>query len=289
VLGRLLGAVATCIALATPATAAAIATSAAAISAGYGHTCALMSAGGVKCWGENEFGQLGDGTNMGPEKCGRNGQWCSTRPVDVSGLTSGATAISVGFRHACALTSAGGVKCWGGNESGQLGVGAPGPEHCLSYVDACSRTPVDVSGLASGVTAISAGYGHTCALTSAGGVKCWGDNGGGELGAGPIEYSRTPVDVSGLTSGVAAISAGRHGYLRADDHRRRQVLGLQRIRRARRRHGHGSRKMLLRPSLQQDAGRRQRPNQRRHRDQRRQLSHLRGDERGRGQVLGRQP
>jgi alpha-tubulin suppressor-like RCC1 family protein len=210
----------TCIALAAPATS--LATTATAISTGFPHTCALTSASGAKCWGSNGDGQLGDGTNSGPEKChvstgfGEEAFPCARTPVDVIGLTSGVTAISAGDYYACALTSAGAVKCWGSNDLGQLGDGKnSGPEQCGELP--CSKTPVDVSGLTSGVKAISAGGRDACALTSAGGVKCWGYNGDGQLGdgmaTGPEKCahgpcSPTPVDVSGLTSGVKAISAG---------------------------------------------------------------------------------
>src|SRR5919201_2151954 len=137
---------------------------AAAITAGIGHTCALTRLGGVKCWGYNGHDELGTGDYALP---------FSSTPVDVFGL-SGVTAISAGVRHTCALTSAGGVKCWGANYSGALGDG-PTERHGL---------PVDAAGLSSGVTAISAGYDYGCALTAGGGVKCWGSNAQGMLGDG---------------------------------------------------------------------------------------------------------
>ena len=110
---------------------------------------------GVECWGQFQW----------PTR--RRNDTNSSVPAPVSGLSSGVRAISVGFNDTCALTSAGGVKCWGGNEAGELGNGG---------TTNTSSVPVPVSGLASGVTAISAGGDADCALTSAGGVECWGDN-----------------------------------------------------------------------------------------------------------------
>lgn len=160
-----------------------------ALSAGFGHTCALTRSGEVKCWGNNFRGAIGDGS----------GARFISSPVTVVGLARPATAIAAGGSHSCALLSGGGVQCWGANDSGQLGD--------VTSVD--RMTAVDVYGLSSGVISISAGSLHTCALVAGGAAQCWGNNAFGPIGDGTVSSRRKPTAVFGLSSGVAAITAGR--------------------------------------------------------------------------------
>jgi alpha-tubulin suppressor-like RCC1 family protein len=161
-----------------------VVTNATAISAGGGHTCALLSNHRVKCWGYNDDGELGNGKTTN-----------SSTPVPVSAVTN-ATAISAGEYHTCVLLSNHSVECWGYNDYLQLGDGRT----------TNSSTPVLVSGVTN-ATAISAGAGHTCALLSNHRVECWGDNYDSKLGNGKTKNSSTPVPVSSVTN-ATAISAG---------------------------------------------------------------------------------
>jgi alpha-tubulin suppressor-like RCC1 family protein len=178
-----------------------------AISAGAAGTCALLSGGTVKCWGDNTYGELGDGTSTGPQTCIAGSSACSTTPVAVSGL-SGVSAIAASEAHTCALLSGGTVDCWGDNEAGELGDGtSTGPQTCSGA--ACSTTPVAVSSL-TGATAIGTSFLGSCVLRSGGSIECWGDNQYGDLGIGTstgpqtctagsaVPCSTTPTPVSGL-------------------------------------------------------------------------------------------
>jgi hypothetical protein len=155
------------------------------------HTCAVTLSGGVKCWGSNQYGQIGDGTTDDRHT-----------PVPVVGLQSGVVAVAVGASHSCALTAAGDVKCWGSNQYGQVG----------DSTTTDRTTPVAVIGLVGVPSAIaSGGRDHTCVLTSAGGAQCWGLNDHGQLGDGTTTNRGTLVPVLGLASGVAAVAArGQH-------------------------------------------------------------------------------
>ena len=164
------------------------------VAGGGEHSCAVTTAGAMKCWGYNEYGQLGNGAS------GSSG---GPTPVDVQTLGSGVAAMTTGYNHTCALTNQGAVKCWGSGTLGRLGNGA----------SSLSAVPVNVLTLGQGVVALSAGDYHTCALTDRGAVKCWGWNRYGQLGnatnVGSDTANASPVDVQTLGSGVVAIAAGQ--------------------------------------------------------------------------------
>ena len=185
-----------------------------AISAGYDHSLALLSNGTVMAWGQNQYGELGDGSSSGPQTC--NLSACSKVPVAVS-LPSEATAVAAGGEgaaggeHSLAVLGDGNVMAWGSNQYGQLGDGNnTGPENCGVF-GVCSTTPVAVSGI-SDVAGIAAGEELSLALLKDGTVAAWGTNGGGALGDGNLTNSYVPVAVKNL-SGVTAVSAGNQGGL----------------------------------------------------------------------------
>jgi len=146
------------------------------ITAGERHTCARTGGFAVKCWGDNSYGQLGDGTT---ER--------RLLPVTVRGLTGIAVHVAAGAFHTCVVTVEGAAKCWGRNLFGQLGDGTT-----LDRVK-----PRSVITLRSDVTAITAGMSHTCALKGAR-AKCWGSNGAGQLGDGTKTNRLIPVNVIGF-------------------------------------------------------------------------------------------
>ena len=156
------------------------------VTSGASHVCALVHNGGAWCWGNNTWGQIGDGTTTN-----------RSTPVVVSGLPSSLAQIVAADDHTCALLLTQTVKCWGLNSKGQLGDGTTNN----------SSTPVKVAGLTD-VVQIAMGDGYTCALLDSGDVECWGWNNFGELGNGTTTDSKSPVQVSGLPSGVQAISGG---------------------------------------------------------------------------------
>ena len=211
----------------------------AAIDGGGNHACLLMSDRSVRCFGQNNWGQLGDG---------RIGTHAST-PVAVSGLTS-AVDVGAGIEHSCALLTDGTMRCWGTSYVGQLGDGtfngwSDVPKPVLNLSDAIAgvvggfhtcailadrsmrcwgrnqdgqvgngdnttdvSVPHAVIGLGGPVSTATAGGYHTCALMPDATVRCWGRNTRGQLGDGTNNFfSSTPVPVSGMTN-AAAVSGG---------------------------------------------------------------------------------
>ncbi len=162
-----------------------------------------LSAGGVLSGTPTEKNTAGAAFQVVASYKTKSGQQAYT--LVVNGQYLDVSAISIGFSHACAVTLTGGAKCWGRNVYGQLGDGTT-----------TSRlVPVDVMGLQSGVSKIVVASnptaGHSCAVTNAGAVKCWGRNNVGQLGNGTTAASNVPVDVVGLPSGVTSISTAMAG------------------------------------------------------------------------------
>lgn len=161
------------------------------VSAGGLHTCALMdTVGGARafCWGDNRFGQIGDGTPT---------DRLQPTPVNDAGIGAPFTDLAAGGAHTCGLTTAGAAYCWGSNYFGQLGDGSATSQ---------SLTPVAVAG-GHTFTQLAAGWTHTCGLEADGTVWCWGRGEEGQLGDGTLTEIRTPVQVAG-TQTYTALFAG---------------------------------------------------------------------------------
>jgi len=213
-------------------------TGVAALSAGSAHTCAIYTTGAgnrTYCWGKNSSGQVGDGSAVN-----------RTAPAAIAAM-NGATHISAGGNHTCAVASDAKVHCWGAGAAGQLGddeyvdhaipfevpvltnitqVAAGGAHSCSLNGDGVvqcwgdntfgqlgngntngSVTPVTVS-LGIKATSISAGENHNCAVLEDANIRCWGSNASGKLGNGTINDASTPTRVVGLASTASAVSAG---------------------------------------------------------------------------------
>ena len=163
----------------TPVNVSGLSSGVASVTAGFYHSCAVLTSTAAKCWGYNGNGQLGDGTTTNRHS-----------PVAVSGLSSGVASITAGGYHTCAVLTSTAAVCWGQNNNGRLGDGTTTRR----------LTPVTVSGLSSGVASVAAGYWHTCAVLTSTAAVCWGYNNNGQLGDGTTSQRLTPVTVSGLST-----------------------------------------------------------------------------------------
>ena len=173
---------------------------AAAVASGGAHSCVLVNpadglGGEIFCFGDNSYGQLGDGT-------------LTSRPtpalVSLGPTAVRATAVTAGSAHTCAIDVTGQAWCWGRGDSGQLGDGAG--------VNQPTPTPVSLPG-GPNVRSLSAGGAHTCAVDQAGGVWCWGANDRGQLGlgaAGAGANMDAPAAVALPTSATGVSAGGAH-------------------------------------------------------------------------------
>ena len=175
------------------------------------YVCALFEDGRIRCWGENRLGQLGVGDTTDRT------EWNAATPTVDLGVGATAVAIAVGSAHACAILDGGGIKCWGNNGQGQLGLGdqeARGDEpgemgDALPFVDL---------GTGRSAVAMAARGRVSCALLDDQTVKCWGENRYGQLGQGHTEAlgdgpdemgdALPPIDL-GAGQGAVAMAAGR--------------------------------------------------------------------------------
>jgi alpha-tubulin suppressor-like RCC1 family protein len=204
-----------------------------AIAAAGEDSLALLRNGTVMSWGENESGQLGDGTSTGPELCKPRGYEystaCAKTPVMVEKLSREVSTVAAGSDFGVALLKNGTAFAWGHNYEGELGDGTTsGPETCVPEdrsARPCSDIPVAVIGL-SEVSTIAANGQHTLALLKSGRVKVWGGNYTGELGIGTaVENSDLPVEPCAALEavpcakrleGIAVVGAGfNQGYVSA--------------------------------------------------------------------------
>jgi len=170
------------------------------ISAGGSHTCAVLADSTARCWGTNDRGRLGDGTTT------------TSSPIPVTVTTSAGTAlsgvthISAVSSHTCAVLADSTARCWGANDNGRLGDGTTTDRSVPVAVTTSAGTTL------SGVTHISAGGGHTCAVLADSTARCWGSNGSGRLGDDTTTRREIPVTVTTSAgtalSGVTRISAG---------------------------------------------------------------------------------
>ena len=168
------------------------------------HTCALLTGGRVKCWGDNSAGQLGLGdTKLRGDEPGQMGD---DLPFVDLGAGVRAVSLAVGNGHSCALLEGGQIKCWGANLQGQLGLGDVKTSRGREPGEMGDALPTVNLGAGARAVAVVAGVEHTCALLEQGTVKCWGLNADGQLGLGDTKSRGYEPEQMG--DGLPAVDLG---------------------------------------------------------------------------------
>jgi alpha-tubulin suppressor-like RCC1 family protein len=175
------------------------------VSAGSSHTCAVLDSGGLRCWGTSNTGQLGYGDR---ETIGNDEHPVEAGDVEIGGAVR---QVAAGPVHSCAVLEQGGVRCWGLNDTGQLGYG-----HTRTIGD--DETPSEAGDVELGGPAVSVCVQTTgaCALMEGGGVRCWGEGFLGQLGYGNQETigdDETPLEAGEVELGgeVVRLECSGHG------------------------------------------------------------------------------
>jgi alpha-tubulin suppressor-like RCC1 family protein len=182
-------------------------------------TCAILTDASIKCWGDNNYGQVGDGSVS-------TSRYVATNVSMPSGKQGRSLSHGSQANHLCAIMTDGSLYCWGYNYYGQIGDGTT----CTSssYLNGCNgqtgrSSPVEVS-LPTGrtVTAVSTGVYHTCAILDDGSVWCWGYNDKGQLGVGNMSsgtwaYSPSQTLLPTGRTATAIASGENHNCAVLDD------------------------------------------------------------------------
>ena len=172
------------------------------VGVGNGFSCVLLSDRTVKCWGKNEYGQLGlDHTLItGVE---------DSQTINF-GTLEGVLDLSVGHNHSCVLLVSGKTKCWGRNEFGQLGVGTT-TNHGTSAGSMAALLEINFGSNKKAIQ-IAAGYSTTCAVLEDGSSRCWGFNINGVAGQGnqDLMYSPSALNLN-LGTGTTVRSIDSNG------------------------------------------------------------------------------
>ncbi|MEM9458593.1 MAG: hypothetical protein AAGF11_30740 [Myxococcota bacterium] len=175
------------------------------IAAGNAHVCAVLDGGDLLCWGQAQLGRLGYGST--------NDVGLTQTPMEMGPVMVGGSVVQVvaGEAHTCALLVGGDVRCWGDNDVGQLGYGHSDDIGDDEGEVPAGEPPVVIADAGGMVIELAAGKDHTCAILEGGALRCWGDNGDGQLGydhTNNIGDDADPalagdVDVGGTVIGLA--------------------------------------------------------------------------------------